>query len=55
MSKFMGSLLVIILLVTVGIESFDFVPLYGYVYIEIIILICTLTIPQSLAMLFLDV
>ena len=32
MSKFIGSLLVIILLVTVGIESFDFVPLYGYVH-----------------------
>ena len=32
MSKFMGSLFVIILLVTVGIESFDFVPLYGYVH-----------------------
>ena len=32
MSKFIGSLLVIILLVTVGIESFDFLPLYGYVH-----------------------
>ena len=32
MSEFKGSLLVIILLVTIGIESFDFVPLYGYVH-----------------------
>ena len=32
MSEFMGSLLAIILLVTVGIESFDFLPLYGYVH-----------------------
>ena len=31
MSKFIGSLLVIILLVTVGIESFTLLPLYGYV------------------------
>ena len=31
MSKFIGSVLVIILLVTVGIESFTLLPLYGYV------------------------